>query len=76
MGRWSQLLKSNVAISNDSFTVEDAKYLYHDGTSWKFGNVSMLKPEKFENLLFCTTCGQVSSQRNVFIRHCQRGKIS
>ena len=41
------------------FSVDDAKYLYHDGTSWKFGNVSMLKPEKFENLLFCTTCGQV-----------------
>ena len=51
------LLGQNIA-NVSSFSVDDAKYLYHDGTAWKFGNVSMLKPEKFENLLFCTTCGQ------------------
>jgi hypothetical protein len=49
---------THILILNN-FSVDDAKYLYHDGTSWKFGNVAMLKPEKFENLLFCTTCGQV-----------------
>ena len=32
-------------------------YLYHDGT-WKFGKVGDLKMDKFENLLYCTTCGQ------------------
>jgi len=54
------LIVNEIQIIIFLFTVDDAKYLYHDGTSWKFGNVSNLKPEKFENLLFCTTCGQVN----------------
>ena len=33
-------------------------YLYHNGEAWKFGKVGDLKEDKFENLLYCTTCGQ------------------
>ena len=36
---------------------DSAMYLYHDGT-WKFGKVAELKMDKFDNLLYCTTCGQ------------------
>eukprot|EP00094_Tigriopus_californicus_P002578 TCALIF_02490-PA protein Name:"Similar to Kmt2c Histone-lysine N-methyltransferase 2C (Mus musculus)" AED:0.04 eAED:0.11 QI:0/0.63/0.25/1/0.81/0.66/12/0/2215 len=33
-------------------------YLYHNGESWKYGKITELAVEKFENLLFCTVCGQ------------------
>ena len=33
------------------------QYFYILGT-WKFGKVAELKMDKFDNLLYCTTCGQ------------------
>ena len=32
--------------------------MFHNGESWKYGKVRELTPESFENLLFCTVCGQ------------------
>ncbi len=40
-----------------AFLADNAMYLYHDGT-WKFGKVGDLAVDKFDNLLYCTTCGQ------------------
>ena len=39
-------------------SAHDATYYYHNGDAWKYGKVEELKVEKFENLLYCTTCGQ------------------
>ena len=46
------------SLSKVSPYAENAMYLFHDGEKWKFGKVGELKEEKFENLLYCTTCGQ------------------
>jgi histone-lysine N-methyltransferase MLL3 len=45
------------SLSKVSSFAESAMYLYHDGT-WKFGKVGDLKMDKFDNLLYFTTCGQ------------------
>ena len=49
------------------FSAHEATYYYHNGETWKFGKVEELKVEKHENLLYCTTCGQVWPLTHFFL---------
>ena len=57
MNKPSLTVVGTESLDKVSKYADSAMYLYHDGT-WKFGKVAELKVDKFDNLLYCTTCGQ------------------